>query len=154
MNFFDIVFTVLLIGYVLHSLLLGTAKTILTTLGLLGGFLAAENGFANHSSFAMRYTNDINLAETLTYIGIFIFVALLGKLFSIIVTILFSVNRPSWSSRLLGGILGSVKGLCWCLVVMFVVYALVPSFVDDLNRSLYTPWFLELKQLLSGIKFA
>lgn len=154
MNFFDIIFSLLLIAFVIHSLMLGTFKTLLTTIGLVGGFLAAEYGYEKYSGFALQYLNDLNQARTLTYIGLFLFGVILGKLFSVIIRNILSVGKPSLLSRSIGGILGFTKGICLCLVIFFVVNEYVPSFVDDLKQSLYHPWFLKLKQSLSGTIFA
>ncbi|MCP4298521.1 MAG: CvpA family protein [Proteobacteria bacterium] len=148
MNFFDIIFSILLIFFVIHSLILGTFKTLLTTIGLVGGYYAAEYGYEKYSGFALQYLNDINQARTLTYIGLFLFGALLGKILSAILRTILAIAQPSLLSRGIGAILGFVKGICICLVIFFVVNEYVPSFVDDLNRSLFTPWFLEIKQSL------
>ncbi|PCI23967.1 MAG: hypothetical protein COB67_12140 [SAR324 cluster bacterium] len=154
MNFFDLFFSILLTVFILQGLVLGTLRVLLTTFGILSGFLLAEYGYEQYYDLSLQYLNGVEQAKIVTYLVLFGFGALLGKLFAMIVKTLRPPIPPSPFSRVIALFLGLLKGGCICLLIFFIVKGYIPSFVDDLDASFFTPWFQTIRELISGTKFA
>jgi hypothetical protein len=46
------------------------------------------------------------------------------------------------------------KGLLICLLVFFIVEGYIPSYLDDLYNSFYSPWLQNIRHFINGINFA
>jgi len=154
MNFFDIVFAVILIFFFLLSTSRGSLREILSTLGIVAGYFAAERFHPKYMKFTLQYLSNVSQAKIVTYMAIFAACIISGLVLSTIVKILFSFKRPTMSSRMLGGVLGLIKGVLICLLIFFVVEGYIPSYADDLRNSFFTPWFQNLRNLINGINLA
>lgn len=154
MNFFDIVFTLIIGFFVVLSTSRGALREILSTLGILVGYVAAERFHPKYMDITMRYLADVSQAKIVTYFAIFAGCILIGLILSTLVKAFFSFKRPTIISRSIGGLLGLTKALLICLLIFFTVEGYIPSFMDDLYNSLYTPWLQNLRSLINGINLA
>ncbi len=154
MNFFDIVFSVVTLGFVLLSFTRGSLRELLSTLGIVLGYFGAEGFHERYLSLTLQYVNDYGQAKIITYLAIFAAGIVAGTLLSAAIKILLAAQRPNMSSRILGGMLGFIKGLLVCLVIFFIVEGYVPSYVDDLYNSFFTPWLQDIRNIVNGINLA
>ena len=154
MNFFDIAFIVIIIFFVILSSSRGSLREIISTLGIVAGYIAAERFHPKYINITLRYINNVSQARIVTYLVIFAACIIIAIILSAIVKSLFSFKRPTMTSRVFGGALGFLKGLLVCLLIFFVVESYIPSYTDDLYNSFLTPWLRNFRNLINGINFA
>ncbi len=154
MNFFDIIFTIILVVFVLLSTTRGLLRELLSTLGIVVGYFAAEQFYPQYMNFTLQYLSNTSQAKIVTYFAIFAICILAGIVLSTLVKVFLSFKRPTIFSRLIGGCLGLIKWLLICLLIFFVVEGYVPSYMDDLYQSFYTPWLQNLRSFINGINLA
>lgn len=154
MNFFDIVFTLIILFFIVLSASRGALRELLSTLGIIVGYFAAERFYPKYMNITLEYINNVSQAKIITYFAIFALCIIAGFILSMLVKVLLSFKRPSFFSRLSGSVMGLIKGLLICLLIFFVVEGYIPSYLDDLYASFYTPWFQELRNFINGINFA
>jgi membrane protein required for colicin V production len=154
MNFFDLIFSVILIGFLVISFFRGFFKELLSSLGVVAGYLAAEAFHERYWHLVQPILQNVDQAKMITYFGIFAIGNLLGGLLSIFFRLFYPGGQPSFFSRIPGGFLGLLKATVICLVIFHIVMQYIPSFSDDLQASFFFPWFLYLKNLAGGINLA
>lgn len=155
MNFFDIVFAIIIVGFAILSFTRGSLRELLSTIGIVLGYFGAEKYHERYLDIALQYLPHFQQAKMITYLVIFAAGVLLGIVLSSVVRLLLVTSqRPAFPSRILGMLLGLVKGILICLAVYFIVDGYIPSYADDLYNSFFTPWLLEFKNVMNGINFA
>lgn len=154
MNFFDLIFSIIIIGFFLLSFARGSFKELFSTIGAVAGYLAAENFTGKYISIASQFIQDYDRAFLVTYIVIFILGLVLGAILSTFFKLFYSSQPANLPSRILGGLLGLVKAAVVIMVIFFIVRGYIPSFADDLAQSAYTPWLKSFHNLLSGMNLA
>lgn len=154
MNFFDIVFALIILFFIVLSASRGALRELLSTLGIIVGYFAAERFYPKYMNITLEYITNVSQAKIITYFSIFAICIIAGFILSILVKALLSFKRPSLFSRLSASVMGLIKGLLICLLIFFVVEGYIPSYLDDLYASFFTPWFQELRNFINGINFA
>ncbi len=154
MNFFDIIFSLILVIFILLSTSKGAFREIMSTLGIVLGYYCAERFHPRYMSFTLEYISNDTQARIVTYFAIFAAFVLAGLILSSLIKAFISFKRPSFLSRLIGALLGLIKGMLICLLIFFIVEGYISSYVDDLYNSLYAPWLQNLRSFINGIKFA
>lgn len=154
MNFFDILFSVVLIFFLILSISRGGLREFVSTASIVFGYYAAEKFHPKYMSTTLNYLNNVSQAKIVTYFAIFAAVILAGIVLSSLIKVMISFKRPTFLSRMVGGIFGLIKGLLICLLVFFIVEGYLPSYLDDLYHSFYTPWLQNIRHLINGINFA
>lgn len=154
MNFFDILFSVVIIGFLLFGFVRGSFREFLSFIGVALGYLGAERFHEQYVNITLQYINDIALAKIFTYFALFVAGIIIGIILSTLIKILISFQHPTFPSRILGALIGSLKGVLICLLILFLVEGFVPSFADELFSSFLTPWLKNVKDLMHGINIA
>ncbi len=154
MNFFDILFTIVIVVFILSAASRGALRELVSTLGIVLGYYAAEKFYPNYMNITLKYVNNISQAKIVTYFAIFAAFVLGGIIISTLIKAFLSFKRPTFLSRLLGGSLGLVKGLLICLLVFFIVEGYIPSYLDDLYNSFYSTWLQDIRNFINGINLA
>ncbi|MCG8333638.1 MAG: CvpA family protein [Proteobacteria bacterium] len=154
MNFFDIVFSIVVLVFVVISSSRGALREIISTFSIVFGYYAAERFHQKYMSITLNYLSNNSQAKIVTYFAIFAIVILAGFLLSTLIKALISFKRPTVFSRTIGGLLGLTKGMLVCLLVFFIVEGYIPSYLDDLYNSFYAPWLQNIRGFINGINFA
>jgi len=154
MNFFDLLFTIVLIIILIFALKNGAIKELISSLGIVGGYFFAENYYLEYTSITAKYISPSELAESVAYGGMFIASVFAAFILSIFVSLFIRSSRTSGVSRLFGLIFGAIKGVTICLLIVVIVNQFIPSFVDDLENSRFTPRLLQLREYVSGLNIA
>lgn len=154
MNFFDIVFTVIIFIFFAFSFSSGSLRALLSVFGIGFGYLLADGFHERYVGTTLQYLNDYAQAKIVTYLALFAIGIIIAVLLSAVVRVMFSFQSPTLPSRILGGLLGILMGTLVCLLILFVVEEYIPSFTDDLLVSYYTPILKSIKEVISGINFA
>lgn len=154
MNFFDIVFSIIIITFFILSTSRGALREIISAFSIIFGYYAAERFHTKYMSITLKHLNDPSQAKIVTYLAIFAGSVLIGFLLSSLIKAMISFKRPTFLSRMIGGVLGLTKGLLICLLIYFVVEGYIPSYLDDLYNSFYTPWLQNIRGVINGINLA
>ena len=154
MNFFDIVFTVIIIFFVVLSASRGVLREFISTFSIVFGYYAAEKFYPKYMNLTINYVGNGPQAKIVTYFAIFAVIVLIGFVLSSLIKMLISFKRPTFFSRLIGGLFGLTKGFLICLLIFFIVEGYIPSYLDDLYKSFYTPWLQNIRGFINGINFA
>ena len=154
MNFFDIVFTIIIVGFFVLSASRGVLREFISTFSIVFGYYAAEKYYLKYMNITLKYLSDNSQARIVTYFAIFAAIVLAGFLLSSLVKMMISFKRPTFLSRSIGGLLGLTKALMICLLIFFIVEGYIPSYLDDLYKSFYTPWLQNIRGFINGINFA
>ncbi len=154
MNFFDLIFSILIIVFLLLSFSKGSLRELLSTIGIVIGYVAAEQFHERYLSITLQYIENYAQAKVITYLAIFAVGLIIGIILSTLVRLMSVGQRPNIPSRILAGLMGLLKGVLVCLAIYFVVEGYIPSYMDDLYNSAYTPWFQQFRKLINGINFA
>ena len=154
MNFFDLFFILILIIVLVFALKNGAIKELISSLGIVGGFLFAENYYLEYSGITVQYISPSELAESVTYGTMFIASIISAFILSVFIGIIIRGIHTSGASRFIGLILGAIKGVTICLLIVVIVNQFIPSFADDLETSRFTPWLLQLREYMSGLNIA
>lgn len=148
MNFFDLLFSFLFIFFGILSIFRGPIKALIITICFGGGLMAAEMFHEQYSSLLSPYLGGAVDSKAVTYCLIFIVGVVLGKILSAVSSLLFPISTPSVGLKIFAAILGGVQGLCFSLFLYSLVTRYIPSFTDDLNNSLFVPWFEKIAGLI------
>ncbi len=154
MNFFDLVFSILILFFLFLSFSRGSLKELLSTFGIVIGYFSAEKFYERYLGITLQYIQDYSQAKVITYLAIFAIGLFIGIILSTLVRMMTDNQRPNFPSRILASFLGLLKGVLICLAIYFVVEGYIPSYMDDLYNSAYTPWFQQFRKLIHGINFA
>ena len=154
MNFFDLIFSILILVFLFISFSRGSLKEFLSTFGIVIGYLSAERFHERYLNITLQYIQDYAQAKIITYLAIFAVGLIIGMILTTLVRLMTTNQRPNVPSRILAGFLGLLKGVLVCLAIYFVVEGYVPSYLDDLHNSAYTPWLQQFRNLINGINFA
>lgn len=154
MNFFDLVFTILILVFIGLGFSNGSLRELLSTIGIVIGYVGAEQFHERYLGITLQYISNYGQAKVITYLAIFAAGLVVGIILSTLVRLMSAGQRPNIPSRILAGLLGCAKGVLICLAIYFVIEGYVPSYLDDLYNSSYTPWLQEFRRLINGINFA
>lgn len=155
MNFFDLIFSFLILIFIALGFSNGSLRELLATFGIVIGYFGAEQFHERYLGITMQYIENYSQAKVVTYLAIFAVGLVIGIILSTLVRMLSAAGqRPNLPSRILAALMGLVKGVLICLAIYFVIEGYVPSYLDDLYNSSYTPWLQEFRKLINGINFA
>ncbi|MBT3225852.1 MAG: CvpA family protein [Deltaproteobacteria bacterium] len=154
MNFFDLVFSIFILFFFFLGFSRGSLKELLSTFGIIIGYFGAERFHERYMGITLQYIQDYSQAKVITYLAIFAIGLIIGFILSTLVRMITASQRPNIPSRILASFLGLFKGVLICLAIYFVVEGYIPSYLDDLYNSAYTPWLQQFRKLINGINFA
>lgn len=154
MNFFDLVFSIIILFFFFLSFSRGSLKELLSTFGIIIGYFGAERLHERYLGITLQYIQDYSQAKVITYLAIFAAGLIIGIVLSTLFRLMTGGERPNFPSRILASFLGLLKGVLICLAIYFVVEGYIPSYMDDLYNSTYTPWLQQFRKLINGINFA
>jgi len=155
MNFFDLIFSILILVFIALGFSNGSLRELLSTVGIIIGYVGAEQFHERYMGITLQYLDNYAQAKVITYLAIFAVGLVIGIILSTLVRLMSAAGqRPNLPSRILAALMGLLKGVLVCLAIYFVIEGYIPSYLDDLYNSTYTPWLQELRKLLNGINFA
>ena len=122
MTTIDIIILILIGTGILLGLIKGALKQLAGLLGLVVGLLAAKALYAAVAQEVFsRVTDNMTVAQVLSFIAIWIVVPLLFLAVASLLTKLLDAITLGWINRLLGGVLG---GVVHALLVSLVICVL------------------------------
>lgn len=123
MSFIDFFFLVVMTGFILLGVWKGFFREVLGLLGVLLGIFMAIIGFGPISKMLHQLIPDVPAAVwiVISFLAIFIGVYLASCLLALVLGKLSSLIMLGWLNRLLGGVIGAVKGAFLISLILLVL---------------------------------
>ena len=134
-NVLDIVFLGLIVSFMLLSIMRGAVKEFLSLLGLISGFFFANWFYMDLGPVLGGVLPDPALAQVLAYLLILVVGYFAGAFLSGLGEA-FSTRHSDLLNRGLGGLIGVLKGITFCLVLYWMIKFYIPPFQDELVESM------------------
>lgn len=137
---FDLVVLCIIVVFLARGLWIGFFRQLAALAALIGGYWLAAHFHEQIAPYVSRFIDDPKLIFLASVIAIFLasvlFFTLLGKLlrFGMEVTLL------GWFDRLLGGLVGVVKGVVVCALVYMFLASSMSASNNFFKHSLTAPY--------------
>jgi membrane protein required for colicin V production len=137
MTWLDVILGIIILALLIHGIVIGLIRGVFDIIGIILGYL-----------LAVSYSGMIKIPKFLAFLLIFIIavvaISVLGRVISkfIHITPLGSIDR------ILGGMLGLLKGLIICFVFL-IILLLINKSTKVIDKSEIAPWVLK-----SGLKMS
>ena len=136
MNSLDFIFLAILVVMLIRGILLGLTRQVASLVGILAGFIVAGHLHLQVLPLLKRHLPFIPYPEVFSYIALFVTTWLLVILVGFIVVRLSRAILVGWADRLLGGVLGLLKGTVAVIVTVAVLTMFLPAGSQILKGSL------------------
>jgi len=130
MTWIDIVLIIALIVLTIHGIIIGLVRGLFDIVGIVLGYLVAVN-----------YCESMRIPKFLSFLLIFIVVVIIVSLIGRVVSRLIHITPLAWIDRILGGILGILKGVVLGFVFLIIIL-LLGKYNIALYKSEIAPWLL------------
>ncbi|MDR1359945.1 MAG: CvpA family protein [Deltaproteobacteria bacterium] len=142
-NLLDAGLGIVIVLFLLRGVLRGMTREMAGLVSLILGFLIAGRFYAHLAPRLSPVFSDANTAAAAAYAAIFIATLILVALLAAILRKFMTLAFSPWLDHLLGGLIGTGKGLLLCAVAL----ALLEHFTPE------SPFFLEstLARHIAGV---
>jgi len=117
----DIVLIIVLTILALHGLLIGIIRSVFDIIGILIGYV-----------LAVSFSGSVGIPRFLAFLLIFVLIVVAVHILGRIISKAIRTTPLGTIDRILGGLLGLVKGLIICFVFLLVLFLLQKS-----NKAIY-----------------
>ena len=150
MNGLDITITALISISVTFGLYRGLVREIFSLSAVVFGILVAAWYYPEPAIFLQQWITNKTLANSVSFIGTFITVALVIGLIGALVRRFLKHAHLDLEDRLLGGVFGFVKGLFVSTALILVLLAFMPPAHPFIAQSKMLPYFVRLAAVVKG----
>jgi membrane protein required for colicin V production len=147
-NWLDVVLAAVLVLMIGRSLWTGFSRSVSSLLGLLLGFWVAVRHFASLSQRLSPWMENELARSLLAFFLLFLVTYLSLVITGILIRGIFEAIRLGWLDRLLGGLVGLVKGLVLAGVIIFLLTLLLPPKSPVLGGSFFYPKLSRIAQTM------
>ena len=152
MNFFDIIFIVIIIVLFIFAIRKGALRELLSVLGCFAGYVAAEKYFMSYYHHLLPYISNQLFAKITTYISLFLLGLIIGGILSWLAKAMLSNRPPIFLSRIVASGFSIAKSILIAFVIIFTVQTSFQNMLgDDLIRSFVFPTLLKIKGFVSTL---
>ncbi len=137
-SYFDIVIALIFAYFSLSGLMRGFCKEIFSLLGLIGGLWLAYTYHPILSPYLTLIDGEV-WRTIAAYILIFLGTNILAGLCAVILQSILTLAMLPWADRLAGFMLGVVKAIVLCSILMLIVQRFF-GHADFLQNSLFLPY--------------
>ena len=149
MNFFDIIFIVILVFCLIRGLFRGLVLELSSIIGVLAGIYFAGIYYPAASQVLSKWVSDDVyrniISLILIFIGIFILVNLLGRLIKMLLKIAFM----GWFDRIFGAGFGVLKACLIGSVLLFTLTTFLPGNASIIQDSKISPYISTISENIS-----
>jgi membrane protein required for colicin V production len=149
MNWLDIVIIILLIGSVIGGIMNGLIKSIFGLAGLIAGVILAGRFYVSLADHLGFISND-NTARVVAFILIFVFICVIAALLGLIFSKILSAISLGWINRFLGGLLGLLIGAI-AIAAILVILTKYAGISDTVARSALGTFLVDKLPLVLGL---
>lgn len=152
MNWIDWVLILFLVISVANGFQEGMVRITIGLLALVAGFIVASWFGGLAAAPLMPWVQSKGVASILGYLLVFFAVIIVGALLGALLARMLKLIGLSWMDRLLGGLLGVVRGFIVLAVVTMVVTALAPRWLPHaVGGSTLAPYVLGVSRVLTNL---
>lgn len=130
MTWIDIIIIVIVLALLIHGIIIGLIRGFFDIIGIILGYIVA-----------VFYSATIGIPRLLAFLLIFIVVVVIVSIIGRIISRLIHITPLGFVDRILGGILGVLKGFVICFVFLLVLLIIKKENVT-LYRSEIAPWIV------------
>jgi len=127
----DIVIALILAFFAFNGLRHGFIHEIARIISLVGGFICASKFNGEVQPFLAPYISNETLIVTASYLIVFTIVVIVISLIAQVVQKFFELIILGWLNRLLGFLLGVIKGFLIVSLMIFIIQAIPLEIGDD-----------------------
>ncbi|MDH4224208.1 MAG: CvpA family protein [Deltaproteobacteria bacterium] len=143
LNLFDLIFIFLTVSFFLMCLSRGGAREIIPFLGVLFGFVGANKYHTELGEVLKPLFGDIQLAMLMSFLVILMGAYILGLMLGNAGDRL-NVETDNPANRILGGMIGIMKGVLFSLSLFIIVQGYLPHFNAALGNSRFSDFLAQL----------
>ena len=140
LNFFDMIIMVLLVLFLLRGVMNGLLTEFFALLGLLGGMWYASYAHQDVVPYLVDVIRRPDWREFAAYGVVFFTVLLAAGLLARVASKALSPAESSPLDKVLGAVLGLVRGMAVCSVCLVLLRHFVGSDAPFFKDSFITPW--------------
>ncbi len=138
-NWLDVVILLSMIVIIVRGVWVGFSRAVSALLGVILGFWFAGNYYGIVAHRLSPWIKTAPWQGIVAFILLFFLVYLVLMVAGILVQGFFQVLRLGWVDRLLGGVVGLIKGLILAAVLIFLLTVFLPSDSKLLRESVLYP---------------
>jgi membrane protein required for colicin V production len=150
-NWLDILLGGMLVFFVCRSLWTGFSRSLASLLGVILGCWVAVHRFSSISFRLSPWIQDEMWRSLVSFMLIFFLVYLIFCIAGIIVQRMLKTLKLSWIDRLLGAVVGLVKGLILAVAIVFMLTIFLPSNSQVLKKSCLYPTLSRVAQVMGSM---
>lgn len=140
----DGVIAIVILGSTIYSLIKGFIKELFLIVAIVVGVLVATKFYPVARDFLLPWVHNLTISTLIGFFLIFFLIAVLLVIIGNIVSKLVHFLKLGFLDRILGGVLGVLKGILICGIGCMLILAFIPRGEDLLKDSVLAPRILSL----------
>ncbi len=147
-NWLDVVLAVVLLIALVRSVWTGFTRAVAGVGGVLGGFFVAIRGYPSLAFRLSPMIADELIRNIVAFLLLFLAVYLIFVIAGILLHGFLKALKLGWFDRLMGGILGALKGVLLAGIIMFLLTVVLPANSPTIQKSYLYP---RLRYVIQGL---
>ena len=131
----DILILIILGFFTFSGFKNGFIKEAARIVGMVGGFFAAHNFHNDLMPFLEVYISNPNILTVVSYLAIFCIALVLINTLAMMLQKFFELILLGWLNRLLGTVLGLIKGIFVVSIIIFILEIAPSEIREKLHRD-------------------
>lgn len=147
MNSLDIVFIVIVGFFLVRGLFRGLVTELGALFGVVGGFLLANRYYPEAEPYVSKIISDSSWVGIASYAGVFLGVILITSLLAAVIHTIIDSSPAAWLDHLAGLLLGGLKGVLICCVLLACITYFLPK-AEFVTNSKAVPYLQQATTFL------
>ena len=147
-NWLDVVLAVVLLIALVRSVWTGFTRAVAGVGGVLAGFFVAIRGYPSLAFRLSPMIADELIRNIVAFLLLFLAVYLIFVIAGILLHGFLKALKLGWFDRLMGGILGALKGMLIAGIIMFLLTVVLPANSPTIQKSYLYP---RLRYVIQGL---
>ena len=131
----DIIISSIILYFTITGFRHGFIYEISKIVSMIGGFVFAHKFYLDIMPFGEPYIQNDNVLLIISYLSIFVIVVITINLIANFLTKFFDILLLGWLNRLIGSLLGFIKGILIICVIILVLQIIPNPMRDKLERD-------------------
>lgn len=151
MNSFDLAMLFIMTVTITISTFRGGVRELFSLAAVILGFVIASHYYQATSDSFLRLTSYPHVNNTISFIAIFIFAAVLISFIGGRISGMVKKSGLNFMDHILGTTIGALKGILICALVTYVLMVFLPADSGVLKESKTLPYLSQATNLISPI---
>jgi len=147
LNSLDIIFVVIVGFFLIRGLFRGLVTELGAIIGVVGGFLLANRYYTEAMPYVNKVITDESWVGIVSYAGVFLGVILLTSLLAAVIHTIIGSTPAAWLDHLAGLLLGGLKGVLICCVLLACITYFLPN-AEFVTNSKSVPYLQQATSYL------